>query len=259
VNIAGFTIKNATGSYKVGIYLGTGVEHCNVSDNYVSNNDCGIRLYKSSNNTITNNIASSNSKFGIYLYSSSNNILADNSANSNNLDGIRLRSHSNNNTLTNNIANSNSEAGILCWTSSDNILTYNNINLNAYAIWLHNSSCYNILANNSANSNDKYGICIFSSSNNMIYLNDFLNNNNNVYSYKSTNLFNSSSEIKYTYKDHTYTNYLGNYWSDYNGNDADGDGIGDTPYTINSDKDNYPLMEPFENYFAPTKNVFDTG
>ncbi|GAF73151.1 unnamed protein product, partial [marine sediment metagenome] len=30
--------------------------------------------------------------------------------------------------------------------------------------------------------------------------------------------------------------------------DADGDGIWDTPYTIDGDKDNYPLMEPFENY-----------
>jgi len=30
--------------------------------------------------------------------------------------------------------------------------------------------------------------------------------------------------------------------------DADNDGIGDSPYSINSDKDNYPLMEPFENY-----------
>ena len=30
--------------------------------------------------------------------------------------------------------------------------------------------------------------------------------------------------------------------------DADGDGIWDTPYSINSDNDNYPLMEPFENY-----------
>jgi parallel beta-helix repeat protein len=35
----------------------------------------------------------------------------------------------------------------------------------------------------------------------------------------------------------------GNYWSDYNGTDADGDGVGDTPYVIDEmNIDRYPLM-----------------
>ncbi len=35
----------------------------------------------------------------------------------------------------------------------------------------------------------------------------------------------------------------GNYWSDYTGEDLDSDGVGDTPYTIDSDSfDRYPLM-----------------
>ena len=60
-------------------------------------------------------------------------------------------------------------------------------------------------------------------------------------------------EITYTYDGTTYKSYLGNYWDDYEGTDADGDGIGDTQYSIDSDSDendDYPLMTPFENYFA---------
>ena len=39
----------------------------------------------------------------------------------------------------------------------------------------------------------------------------------------------------------------GNYWSDYNGTDSNGDGIGDTPYTISDvDTDNYPFIAPVD-------------
>ena len=294
VKIAGFTVEGATGSFKAGMYLGTGVDHCDVSDNNVSKNEygiylyfsnnniltnniansnsCGIRLYKSSNNTLKNNTANQNDYYGIYLKSSNNSILTNNTANSNNLDGIRLRSHSNNNTLSNNIANSNGEAGLLCWASFDNTLTHNNIRLNARGIWIYNSSIYNILAkntansnnygiqlsrsnkntviNNNANSNNKYGIRLYSSSDNMIYLNNFINNSNGDYSYNSTNFFNSSSEMKYVYNGNTYINYTGNHWDDYDGPDDNKDGIGDTPHSIRLDKDNYPLIKPFENYSA---------
>ena len=47
---------------------------------------------------------------------------------------------------------------------------------------------------------------------------------------------------------------VGNYWSKYNGSDANGDGVGDTPYIIDSNnKDNYPLMKPISNvnYSSP--------
>ena len=86
------------------------------------------------------------------------------------------------------------------------------------------------------------------SSNNKLYMNNFMDNIDNTHSELSTNLWNSTSKITYTYNGNTYTNYLGNYWDDYMGSDANGDGLGDTPYNIDSESDNYPLMDMFENY-----------
>jgi nitrous oxidase accessory protein len=39
----------------------------------------------------------------------------------------------------------------------------------------------------------------------------------------------------------------GNFWTDYNGSDADGDGVGDVPYVVDANNvDRYPLMEPYD-------------
>jgi hypothetical protein len=64
---------------------------------------------------------------------------------------------------------------------------------------------------------------------------------NNIYiAPYSQNTPYSSEVINYTYNGSNYLNYLGNYYTNYNGTDGDGDGIGDTPYFI-SDDYNYLL------------------
>ena len=71
------------------------------------------------------------------------------------------------------------------------------------------------------------------SSSNTFYHNNFINNSQNGLDPSGGNIWDNGS--------------AGNYWDEYRGMDANGDGIGDTPYPIpgNLSSDVYPLMKPF--------------
>ncbi|MDD4253917.1 MAG: lectin like domain-containing protein [Methanofollis sp.] len=59
----------------------------------------------------------------------------------------------------------------------------------------------------------------------------------------------SPAVLTYWYHGTGYANLTGNYWSTYDGADANGDGIGDTPFVIpENETDLYPLMDRFEAY-----------
>jgi len=85
----------------------------------------------------------------------------------------------------------------------------------------------NVIKNDVVNSHEDYGIYLDHS--------NFINNDGgNVHSYGS-NIWSSREKITYVYKGSTHKNYMGNYWDDYEGSDAD--------------NDEYPLMNSFEHYF----------
>ena len=240
VNISGFTVTGATRTDKAGIYLNS-ADHCNISENIATGNERGICLYKSTYNTLTNNTANSDEDYGIYLGSSSNyNTLTENTANNNDY-GVYLDSSSIN-TLANNTISLNSR-GIHLDHSSSNKLTGNTVRSNTMRnIYLDHSS-RNTLAGNTVESG-RYGIYLYSSSNgNKLYHNNLVNNRLDDRDY-CTNTWHNGRE--------------GNYYSDYSGTDSDGDGIGDSSYSIPPDgrnKDRYPLAQPWKGYRVHNLNT----
>ena len=131
-----------------------------------------------------------------------------------NISGIEFHGESNNNTVQ--------ENNIIF--NSDGMIFYSSFNNSVYD---------NVIAFNSNSA-----VYFRGAYNNRFFRNDFVENDNPMICWYSGNIWDNGSE--------------GNYWSNYNGTDTDGDGIGDSSYSIltlhltgeSFDYDNYPLIKP---------------
>ncbi|CAD7779713.1 MAG: Periplasmic copper-binding protein (NosD) [Candidatus Methanoperedenaceae archaeon GB50] len=188
VNISGFTVTGATGSSKAGIYINA-ANHCNISDNLLTENnrgiylrcvgsdtarfnvivnntvsqngDNGIRLQGANcdNNTVRNNIVSANDE-GIYIYFADYNNITGNTVLSNTAKGIYLTSGADYNNISCNTILNNAYRGISLLSSNYNILAYNDVNDNGYhGIYLESSN-HNTITGNNASWNEGDGIVV---------------------------------------------------------------------------------------------------
>ncbi|MDD3136474.1 MAG: pectinesterase family protein, partial [Methanoregula sp.] len=193
---------------------------------------------------------------------SSNNVIADNVI-LNMPEGYdaELYINGNSNLVENNTFRNSTGSGLIL-ASVGNTITKNSFKNNQVA-GLSVSTGNNTITENSFTNNAEAGI-VFDNCNgdsalngNTNYLNTFSGNGKSVEfldssgkGYKPTMSWISPSAVTYTYNGANHTGILGNYWgTNYTGTDANGDGIGDTAFTLPSGlgSDSAPLMGPWNN------------
>jgi len=237
-------------AFSQGIYL-SNCTGCSLEYNDLSGNiyGYGVYMYGSSGNDIIGNIATGNI-YGIYLSQfSDGNTVEGNDTSSSTYHGIFLNSYCDDNVIIGNTANSNGNCGITVSAYSRyNELANNTITNNGTGIATASSSFQTIVRN--VISNNTTGLSLGSSCNsNDIYNNDFINNGTQ-YSISTSSLGNEYSMDP---------PIGGNYWSDWSGNDNDGDGlIDDNPRLLTNGTDYYPMIAAYSDRMVMLiENIID--
>jgi nitrous oxidase accessory protein len=239
VVIKGFTIKNASRFYAFGIFL----NHSNnayLADNILSDNFFSVRAEHSINITVSSStflkdVGTQGQSAGLYTLYSQTGRIENNSFNSDQV-GVFIV-NSTNFTVKNNTVTSCKVYGVELAHSEQNWIVRNKFTSNNGSIYIKYNGNNTVADNTILNSSR--GLRFDLSSNNTIYHNNFADNAMQVY------IPDSSSEIWST----SGVFAEGNYWSNYNGNDADKNGIGDSAYTIAAgNQDPYPLIGPFNEF-----------
>lgn len=184
---------------------------CRISGNKFTDATNGIVIFGCENNITGNIFESIGLSSAIQLNYADRNLVSNNYIGSC-VEGIQIWQSSNNNTITENTIIGCQDHAIGFQYSNDNKVTRNNIT---------RSGC---------------GTSIYGSNWNVISYNNYVDN---------AVQFSTNEDYYLSFGNNASINTIErNYWSDYNGIDANDDGTGDVPYVIDDkNKDNYPFMK----------------
>jgi nitrous oxidase accessory protein len=227
VQIKDLTIQNGGDESTYGISIEG--SHCQILNNRIVTSWVGLYLRNSTHCVLSSNQITFSTEVGMLISKSANITLSLNSIYENDYDGIVV-SYSDFNTISNNQIYANVNDGLRFLSSTDNTISDNLLSENYKGISLTDQSSHNVVSYNNISYNEK-GIYLRSTDNNIIHHNRFSANQ-------------EQAEIRNAPSNTWDAGYPsgGNYWSDYQGLDTNGDGIGDSPYVIDeNNEDRYPL------------------
>ena len=243
VKITGFTVQNSYPEHPYcGVYIGELTASNNISHNFINDSFYAIGLWHSSNNTICQN-EMTRSNFGVLLNTSSNNIISGNNI-THNLRGVFLKFCSSNNTISGNNIRVN-DFGVVFYQSSNNTLFGNTVMNNNYDGIQLSSSFNNTFSANKITANYHYDVRLLDSSCNNTFYHNNLDNAEQVH-----------IDLP-SFANFWDDGFEGNYWSSYDGTDADRDGIGESWLEIDENNtDRYPLMGVFSIFDSSLGHVY---
>ena len=286
VKISGLTIRTPGGRISatgdeiqiVDIIATTGISVDGSAAIILGNTLKGDLRVIGNNNTIVHNLFETGVVGPSFNFVGSNNVIIDNKlASENETTNIKLDIEGSNNVIANNLLDAIHLKG-------DNNIVFKNrmkVTPGDAGIYLSHSSrntiCGNRITYAGSMTYEQEGVTLSASFNNVVYANNiesvfkgvYLENTDTEPMIASNNTFYHNNFVNNkiqawdtsSSKSNTFDNGKeGNYWSCYNGTDANNDGIGDNPYKPTSlytydglvekitecGPDNYPLMEPFD-------------
>ncbi len=221
------------------------------SGSSVSYDSAAVTLLGSNNNTITDNSIKATGSHGVTITGSYNKVYG-NTISSTGQAGIKVESTTDYQTTPqfNYIYDNHvtcTENGVALRNGAKDNIVFKNALVNCKnAIYL-SGVYYNTFLGNDISGSTQYAVYLIASDDNSFYHNNFRGNAEPAYEHHELYWWAFQNNSYYS-ENNTWDNgEEGNYWDDYTGSDANGDGVGETPYNVYENfTDRYPLTTPFE-------------